>query len=105
MLDMKLSNILTLANCLVLHLVGAQTNNTPTVTVQNGTYVGVYQPTYNQDLFLGVRYAQPPLGELRLARPEPLNETFTENQNATQYFPECVGYGVRILDTIAKLRH
>lgn len=30
----------------------------PTVNTKNGTYGGVHLPAYNQDLFLGVRYAQ-----------------------------------------------
>lgn len=38
----------------------AQTS--PTVTVKNGTYGGVYSPQYDQDFFLGIPYAQ--VGEL-----------------------------------------
>lgn len=30
----------------------------PSVTVKNGTYIGVHSPEYNQDFFLGMRYAQ-----------------------------------------------
>lgn len=30
----------------------------PTVTLQNGTYSGVYNQEYDQDFFLGMRYAQ-----------------------------------------------
>lgn len=30
----------------------------PTVTSKNGTYGGIYLQNYNQDLFLGVGYAQ-----------------------------------------------
>lgn len=32
--------------------------STPVVTVKNGTYGGVYSPEYDQDFFLGMRYAQ-----------------------------------------------
>lgn len=32
--------------------------SSPTVTVKNGTYQGVYSPGYDQDFFLGMRYAQ-----------------------------------------------
>jgi hypothetical protein len=30
----------------------------PTVKTKNGTYGGAYLPTYDQDVFLGIRYAQ-----------------------------------------------
>lgn len=30
----------------------------PTVTVKNGTYEGLYSPEYDQDFFLGMRYAE-----------------------------------------------
>lgn len=30
-----------------------QSSSPPTVEIKNGTVQGVYQPTYNQDLFLG----------------------------------------------------
>ena len=30
----------------------------PTVETKNGTYGGAYIPTYHQDVFLGIRYAQ-----------------------------------------------
>lgn len=31
-----------------------QASSPPTVNIENGTLQGVYQPTYNQDLFLGM---------------------------------------------------
>jgi hypothetical protein len=33
-------------------------SSTPTVTVKNGTYTGIYSPGYDQDFFLGMPYAQ-----------------------------------------------
>jgi carboxylesterase type B len=65
----------------------------PTVTVKNGTISGVYSSTYNQDFFLGVPYAQPPVGELRFRNPQSLNTTISGTLEATAYAPECVGYG------------
>ncbi|RLN91094.1 hypothetical protein BBJ28_00023526, partial [Nothophytophthora sp. Chile5] len=65
----------------------------PTVTVKNGSYFGVLQSTYDQDLFLGMPYAQPPVGDLRFRNPVPLNTTWTDAKNATEYSPECYGYG------------
>jgi carboxylesterase type B len=65
----------------------------PSVTLQNGTYNGLHQPTYGQDYFLGIPFAQPPLGDLRFRIPQPLNSTWEGSRNATAYYPECVGYG------------
>jgi carboxylesterase type B len=65
----------------------------PTVTVKNGTISGVHSSTYNQDFFLGVPYAQPPVGELRFRNPQSLNTTISGTLEATEYAPECVGYG------------
>lgn len=73
----------------------AASSQAPTVTVTNGTYSGVYQPKYRQDFFLGVPYAQPPIGSLRYRIPASLNATWSGTRNATAYSPECVGYGVR----------
>ncbi|KUF98691.1 hypothetical protein AM588_10010284 [Phytophthora nicotianae] len=38
-------------------------------------------------------YAQPPVGDLRFRNPVPLNTTWTDSKNATEYSPECYGYG------------
>lgn len=66
----------------------------PTATTLNGTYAGRYVPEYNQDFFLGIPFAQPPLGDLRFANPQSLNTSFADVRNATEYSAECVGYGV-----------
>ncbi|KAL4094141.1 hypothetical protein PRIC1_009805 [Phytophthora ramorum] len=68
-------------------------SDAPTVTIKNGSYYGVYQDTYDQDLFLGMPFAQPPVNNLRFRNPEPLNATWSDVRNATQYSPECYGYG------------
>ncbi|KAK9777706.1 putative Carboxylic ester hydrolase [Seiridium cardinale] len=65
----------------------------PTVQVKNGSYAGLYQETYNQDYFLGIPFAQPPVGELRFNNPASLNSSWDEPRNATAYSPECYGYG------------
>jgi carboxylesterase type B len=78
------------------HVTKRQTNaptSAPTVQVLNGTYYGNYLPTYNQDAFLGIPFAQPPVGDLRFRQAQPLNTTWTEPRNATEYAPECIGYG------------
>ncbi|KAJ3539458.1 hypothetical protein NM208_g5483 [Fusarium decemcellulare] len=64
----------------------------PTVQVKNGTLEGKYVASYDQDLFLGVPFAQPPVGSLRFQNPQSLNETFG-TKKATEYADSCVGYG------------
>ncbi|KAM5344227.1 hypothetical protein ACJ41O_012764 [Fusarium nematophilum] len=64
----------------------------PTARVKNGTYEGKYVASYDQDLFLGVPFAQPPVGGLRFQNPKSLNKKFS-TRKATEYADSCVGYG------------
>ncbi|KAJ5886953.1 uncharacterized protein N7473_009627 [Penicillium subrubescens] len=65
----------------------------PTVDVRNGTYTGVHSTTYGQDFFLGMPYAQPPVGNLRFTVPQSLNESWSGARDAKEYSDICVGYG------------
>ncbi|KEY73928.1 hypothetical protein S7711_07770 [Stachybotrys chartarum IBT 7711] len=65
----------------------------PVAQVRNGTYQGVYNAQYDQDFFLGVPYAQPPVGDLRLRIPHSLNESWSDSRQAVEYSPSCIGYG------------
>jgi carboxylesterase type B len=78
-------------------------NGAPVARTKNGSYVGVYSPEYHQDFFLGVPYAQPPVGELRWRIPQSLNSTWTSINKAQEYSSECVGYGVDL--PFAKSNH
>lgn len=69
----------------------------PTARVKNGTLEGLYSAQYNQDFFLGIPYAQPPLHDLRFNLPHSLNSSWHGSKEAKEYSPECVGYGVSIL--------
>ncbi|KAF7318380.1 hypothetical protein HMN09_00347100 [Mycena chlorophos] len=60
----------------------------PSVTIKNGTLLGVDLPQYNQSLFLGIPYAQPPVGDLRLRPPRSVNASFGTFE-ATAYSPHC----------------
>jgi carboxylesterase type B len=65
----------------------------PTVTVKNGTLEGVHSTQYNQDFFLGIPFAQPPVGPLRFRAPQSLNTTFAAPLPVKEYSAACVGYG------------
>lgn len=65
----------------------------PTATIRNGTYSGVRSDTYDQDFFLGIPYAQQPVGDLRFTVPQSLNETWNGSRDAKEYSDICVGYG------------
>ena len=77
---------------------------TPTVQILNGTYTGIHSPYYNQDFYLGVPYAQPPVEDLRYRVPQSLNTTWSGTRNATDYSPFCVGYGVGSSSNIKQLQ-
>jgi triacylglycerol lipase len=66
----------------------------PKVRVRNGTYVGVRNANYQQDFFLGMPYAQQPVGNLRFKVPHSLNESWEGERDAKKYSDICVGYGV-----------
>lgn len=57
----------------------------PTVTVKNGSYYGTHLPTYDEDVFLGMPFAYPPLEDLRFRNPQSLNTTWSGVLPATDY--------------------
>lgn len=75
----------------LLPVVNAGSNYTPTATIRNGTYVGNFNTNYLEDEFLGIPYAQPPVGDLRFRAPASLNSSWDGARKATAYSP-IVGY-------------
>jgi hypothetical protein len=72
----------------------AGASGTPSATVKNGTLTGVHNAAYNQDFFLGVPYAQPPINNLRFRPAQSINSSYAGGlYEATRISPECVGYG------------
>ncbi|KAN0095418.1 hypothetical protein V8E51_016129 [Hyaloscypha variabilis] len=58
---------------------------TPLVATLNGSYYGSHSARYSVDSFLGLPYAEPPVGDLRYRAPQSLNTSWTGLKNATQY--------------------
>ncbi|KAK9341933.1 Alpha/Beta hydrolase protein [Lipomyces starkeyi] len=65
----------------------------PQVTIQNGTYEGYYLSSFEQDVFLGIPYAQPPVDELRFRAPVGLTEPWCGIREAKSYGNSCVWTG------------
>ncbi|KAF2671892.1 lipase [Microthyrium microscopicum] len=67
----------------------------PTVTISNGTIAGKYLSQWKQDAFLGIPYAQPPIGNLRFRHPKPLDKKWDTPFQATKFGKTCQQYGSR----------
>jgi len=62
----------------------------PVVRSKAGIYHGRYLPEFDQDLYLGVKYAPKPV---RFTPSELEKNTPQQHYNATQYGTDCHGYG------------
>lgn len=65
----------------------------PRVSLKNGTLVGAHLDSFDQDVFLGIPFAQPPVGDLRFAPPQPLNTTWSGDKVVTTYGKACNAVG------------
>ncbi|KAM3417778.1 Carboxylic ester hydrolase [Cercospora zeina] len=64
----------------------------PTIKILNGSYSGVHLPQYQQDIFLGIPYAQDTGGENRFLVPQTLDEVWDDIRPATSYSHACPSY-------------
>lgn len=72
-------------------IVLAQGNTTwPTVRSKAGIFHGRHLAEFDQDVFLGIKYAAKPV---RFAPAELIKETPSKEFNVTQYGIDCRGYG------------
>ncbi|KAF7358085.1 Carboxylic ester hydrolase [Mycena venus] len=65
-------------------------NGSPTVRLGKTTVVGRDIPTFRQDFFGGIPFAEPPLGDLRLAPPVFKPSLDSSTFNATNFGPGCL---------------
>ncbi|PIL33996.1 hypothetical protein GSI_03704 [Ganoderma sinense ZZ0214-1] len=61
----------------------------PSVTLDNATVVGVANETTGTNQFLGIPFAQPPVGDLRLRLPQPV-APYSGTINATAFGNQCI---------------
>jgi len=80
----------SLLQCTVIKL---PVEREPVVTVRNGSLTGIYSSAYHQDFFLGIPFAQPPVGNLRFRKPQSLENKWAKPRKADAYSASCVGYG------------
>jgi carboxylesterase type B len=64
----------------------------PIVTVQNGSYVGLFDAEWDQDQFRGIPFAQPPLDNLRFRVPQSLNSSWEGTRPAQEWGSPCYQY-------------
>ncbi|RDW90409.1 uncharacterized protein DSM5745_02184 [Aspergillus mulundensis] len=68
----------------------AEQNSSASVNIGNGTVVGASDASGHVQRFLGIPYAQPPVGNLRLRQAIPLNASFG-TLDAQSFGPACYG--------------
>jgi len=66
------------------------------VTIQNGTLAGIHNTALDQDIFLGIPYAEPPLDSLRFRQSRPYGRQWPKVRNATQYGHTCPQYHIYV---------
>lgn len=78
-----------------IHLVFGQTDNRPSVNLDIGTIVGTTETVRRESSvhtvkeFLGIPFAQPPVGNLRFKKPVSLGNLESNPYDASYYRPSC----------------
>ncbi|KAJ7609729.1 esterase 1 [Mycena polygramma] len=79
----------------------AQIGTAPTIRLGNTTLVGLDNPTFKQDFFAGIPFAEPPLGDLRFELPVP--KTLPPGLfNASAFGPACLQTASVIPDSMSE---
>ncbi|CCH42343.1 Liver carboxylesterase 4 [Wickerhamomyces ciferrii] len=83
--------VFTLGSCAPITKNSTQQDlNTPIVHIKNGSITGEFIQNFNQDAYLGIPFAEPPLKKLRFKPPQPYNQSWSEIKNFTQYGDACI---------------
>lgn len=61
----------------------------PRILTTSGSYAGTLNDEVGIETFLGIRYAQPPVGRLRFAAPVPITNPPIELQDGTNFGNAC----------------
>ncbi|PWN49309.1 alpha/beta-hydrolase [Violaceomyces palustris] len=99
------SGILFNLNCLVAAITSVtaaslstrtcSVSTTPSVKLSQGTVNGFSDQNSNVDLFLGIPYAKPPVGDLRFKKPVPVDQDANKVIEATSFGATCYQGGSR----------
>ncbi|KAF2456348.1 Alpha/Beta hydrolase protein, partial [Lineolata rhizophorae] len=65
----------------------------PRARTLNGTYEGLHSEEWDQDFFLGVPFAKPPVAGRRFRIAQAIDEAWEDVREAKEYSAECIGYG------------
>ncbi|KAF9516356.1 hypothetical protein BS47DRAFT_1315433 [Hydnum rufescens UP504] len=69
---------------------GFGATQSPQVQLESGLVFGVNVPQFGQDYFLGIPYAQPPVGPLRFSAPLPIPKNRSRTIDATKFGKVCL---------------
>lgn len=81
---------LSITYCAAASLAGIACAASPIVHSDSGVYQGRYLPEFDQDVFLGIKYAPKPV---RFAPAKLVSNAPKTRHDATKYGLDCQGYG------------
>lgn len=103
-LDIKMGLSATIhlatALCLSMSAMAVTFAKSPIVETTSGTVRGYY-PNASTRAFLGIPYAQPPVGSLRFKSPQPIEQKATEVIDATEFGLSCYQYRANVVGASA----
>lgn len=71
-----------------------QKKETPILRINNGSIKGLYLDSFQQDAYLGIPYAEPPLESRRFVNPQSYNHSWGDNvKEFTSYGDACIATG------------
>lgn len=88
---MKSLQVTSVARCLfcLLSIPFARANNELLVHLTSGSFIGEASVVNATERWLGIPFAQPPIGKLRFKAPVPFNNPIKGVQNATKFGDAC----------------